>query len=173
MVGRVDRAARREYVEGFNSGTTALTVTVATATPGASWEPLLGTTGPVTSRADGRLTLTIPALGAILLRAGADLPVRPVPAPAVKVGPDRLSELQLVSASLKTADPATVSFALRRAGKAWTRVAVDDSAPYRAFLDPARFRRGEKVQVVAIARGSDGSTAVSPVVVATPRPKKA
>jgi glycosidase len=172
VIGRVDSAARREYVEGFNAGTTALTVTVATATPGASWQPLLGPTGPVTSRADGRLTLTIPALGTVLLRAGADLPVRAVPAPAVKVGPDRLSELRLVSAALKTADPATVSFALRRAGKAWTRIAVDDSAPYRAFLDPVRFRRGEKVQVVAIARGSDGSTAVSPVVVATPRPKK-
>ena len=73
---------------------------------------------------------------------------------------------------MKTADPATVSFALSRAGKAWTRIAVDDSSPYRAFLDPVRFRRGERVQVVAIARGSDGSTAVSPVVVATPRPKQ-
>jgi hypothetical protein len=93
-----------------------------------------------------------------------------VPAPAVKARPDTLSEYFGLTATLKTLDPASVSFATRRAGKAWTRVAVDDGAPYRAFLDPAKFRRGERIEVVAVARGSNGSTAVSPVIVATPRP---
>jgi hypothetical protein len=48
-------------------------------------------------------------------------------------------------------------------------VAVDDSAPYRAFVDPLRFAKREKVDAVAVARGLDGSAAVSPVVTFAPR----
>jgi hypothetical protein len=47
---------------------------------------------------------------------------------------------------------------------------VDDSAPYRAFLDPRSFRKGARVQVVAVARGFDGTTAVSKVLTVKPRP---
>jgi hypothetical protein len=61
--------------------------------------------------------------------------------------------------------PLSVAFALKRAGAgAWTRLAVDDAPPYRAFLDPTRFKKDERVQLVAIARALDGSTAVSAVV---------
>jgi hypothetical protein len=61
--------------------------------------------------------------------------------------------------------PVTVAFALRRAGsKAWQRLDIDDSPPYRAFLDPAKFERNEQVQLVAVARALDGSTAVSAVL---------
>ena len=169
VVSRIDRQARREYLEAFNGTTAAVKVTVQTATPGASWAPLLGATAAVTSGSDGRVTLTIPPLQALLYRAEADLPTRVAPAPAVRVAPDLLSDLVRVSATVKTQDPVTVAFAMRRAGKAWTRIAVDDGAPFRAFLDPTRFRRGERVEVMAIARGSDGSTAVSPVVSATIR----
>jgi hypothetical protein len=169
VVSRIDRAARREYLEAFNASAAAVKVTVQTSTPGATWEPLLGTAAAVTSGADGKLTLTIPPLKALLFRAAADIPSLAVPAPSVKVTADQLSDLVAVTASLKTSDPAVVAFAVRRAGKAWTRIAVDDGAPYRAFLEPSKFRKGEKVDVVAIARGSNGSTAVSPVVSATIR----
>ena len=170
VVSRIDRSARREYVEAFNNGLAPAKVTVTTATPGATWEPLLGATAPVTTGADGRLTLTIPPLRALLVRAGSDLPARAVPAPVVKARPDLLSELFRVTATVETLDPVSVAFAMRRGGKAWTRIAVDDGAPYRAFLEPSRFRKGEKVELVSVARGSNGSVAVSPVVVATPRP---
>ena len=43
-------------------------------------------------------------------------------------------------------------------------MAVDDSPPYRAFLDAAKFKKNEPVRLVAIARALDGSTAVSAVV---------
>ena len=169
VISRIDRSARREYVEAFNNSGAAVKVTVTTATPSASWEPLLGATAPATTGADGRLTLTIPPLEALLFRAGSDLPSRTVPAPVVKAGPDELSELFRVTATVKTLDPSSVAFALRRGGKAWVRIAVDDGAPFRAFLEPSRFRKGEKVELVAVAKGSNGSVAISPVVVATPR----
>ena len=54
---------------------------------------------------------------------------------------------------------------MRRPGaKSWTRVAVDDGAPYRAFLDPRRFKRGEKVAAVAVVRASDGTISTTPVL---------
>jgi hypothetical protein len=54
---------------------------------------------------------------------------------------------------------------VRRAGSpAWIRLDVDDSPPYRAFLDPAKFKKNEQVSLVAVARGPDGSTAVSGVI---------
>jgi hypothetical protein len=46
-------------------------------------------------------------------------------------------------------------------------VGTDASPPYRVFLDPRRYRRGEVLYVVAVARSLDGSTAISPVVTTT------
>jgi hypothetical protein len=59
--------------------------------------------------------------------------------------------------------PVSVTFVVRR-GSTWRRVDTDTSPPYRGFIDPAKFKRNERVQVAAIARGLDGSTAVSALV---------
>ena len=67
-------------------------------------------------------------------------------------------------------EPVSVWFAVRRQGRAWRKVAVDDSAPYRGFVDPLAFAQHERVDAVAVVRGLDGSVAVSPVVTFTPRP---
>jgi hypothetical protein len=64
----------------------------------------------------------------------------------------------------------TVAFALRAPGGGWRRLDVDDSAPYRALLDPRRYRKGARVQVVAVARGFDGATSVSKVLTVKPNP---
>jgi hypothetical protein len=59
--------------------------------------------------------------------------------------------------------PVSVTFVVRR-GSTWRRLDTDTSPPYRGFIDPAKFKRNERVQVAAIARGLDGSTAVSALV---------
>ena len=59
--------------------------------------------------------------------------------------------------------PASVTFAVQRATGGWRRLAADDSPPYRAFLDPAKYKRNELVHLVAVVRGLDGKVAVSPV----------
>jgi hypothetical protein len=46
-------------------------------------------------------------------------------------------------------------------------VGVDGSAPYRVFLDPRRYRRGETLYVLAVARALDGATTRSRVVATT------
>jgi glycosidase len=170
-VSRIDRAARREYVVAFNSGTTTGKFSIATATPSSSWTLLLGSAAPAKSGADGKLAFSVPPLSAVVLRADTDLPKRAAPVPTVRFGTDPLDgTLRVVSAKVATADPVSVTFALRRGAGPWTRIDSDDSPPYRGFLERGRFRKGEKVQLVAIVTGTDGSVAVSPAVRAVPRP---
>ena len=66
--------------------------------------------------------------------------------------------------------PVSVAFAIRRHGGAWQRLAIDDSAPYRAFLDPARFKKHERVDGVAVARGLDGTISSSRLASFVPSP---
>jgi hypothetical protein len=168
VVSRIDRTERREYLVAVNNGTAAETATVPTATPSSSWSVLSGSSAAVKSGADGRLSMSVPPLSALLLRADSTLPSRAAPKPALKVGLDPESgTLFAATATVATADPVSVTFAQRRGSGGWHRVASDDSPPYRAFLEPARYRKGEQVQVVAIVTATNGSVAVSKVVTAT------
>jgi alpha-amylase len=166
VVSRIDPATEIEYVEGFNNGGSAATVTVRTSTAGATWRTLLGPGGTASSTRSGELTLTIPAVGTLLLEAnGTIFPIMHATAPKLRVAPDDLSTMWAATATVSGTAPVSVAFAFLRAGShTWRRLDVDTSPPYRAFLDPAKFRKNERVQVVAIARGLDGSTSVSPVV---------
>ncbi len=165
VVSRIDAAARREYVAAFNSGSAPARITVVTATPSASWAPLFGTATALTSGPDRRLALDLPPASAVLLRAGAELPVSAAPAPVLKVAADDLTSMWRASATVATSQPLSVAFAVRRgAGGDWRRLAVDDSPPYRAFIEPQHYKRGERLSIVAIARSLDGTTTLSPVV---------
>jgi alpha-amylase len=164
-VSRVDAAARREYLALFNNGGAPVTIAVPTSTPDSTWRALFGDAGPMTSDAAGRLTVTVPSADALLLESDQEIPQAPAPTPRLVVRADGLSNLWAVGATVDGSSPLSVAFAVRRAGsKAWKRLDVDDSPPYRAFLDPAKFRKDEQVQLVAVARALDGGTAVSPVV---------
>jgi glycosidase len=168
-VSRVDRAARKEYLVLFNNSTAPAAATVQTATPSSSWTALLGS-ARAASDGSGKLSVTVPPLSALLLEPAAPLPQRKLGPPRLTAAPDSLSTLFALSASLPTLDPASVTFAVRRGGGAWRRIDVDDSPPFRGFLEPARFRKKERVQVVAVARSSSGGVVASRVVTAVPRP---
>ena len=102
------------------------------------------------------------------LVATEDVVAEVTPAGTVRpAGTVAAAVLLLVSDTTAPPDGAgavSVTVAVKRARGGWTRLAADDSPPFRAFLDPLRYRRNELVHLVAVARGLDGSTAVSPVV---------
>jgi glycosidase len=169
-LSRIDAAARREYLAIFNAGRAEAPVALPTSTPLARWTPLLGTSERAESAPDGTLSFAVPPLTAVLFRADADLPARDAERPVVRVAADDLSELWRVTATVPGTAPVSLAFAVRRAGATrWQRLAADDSPPYRAFLDPLRYRRSERIHLVAVVRALDGSTAVSPVVPFTVR----
>ena len=167
VVSRIDTSGRREYVAAFNAANRATTVTTRTATPSSRWTPLLGGSTPA-SNAQGWITFEVGPLGTVLLRADAQVPVRRPARPALRIARDSLTDYWRITATAG-AQPASVSFAVKRGRAAWRLVAADDSPPFRAFLDPTKFSRRERVHLVAVARGLDGTTAVSPVRSFVPR----
>lgn len=168
-VSRIDGNDRREVLAVFNSDTAAATVSVTTSTPSAGWTALLGSAS-VSSDAKGALSVTVPALSTVLLQANAQVPAAAPGAPKVRIARDSLTDFWQLGVA-GTSGPVSVSFAVRREkGKAWVRVGVDDSPPYRAFVSPSTFKKGERVWVVAVARALDGSVAVSPPLGFKPRP---
>lgn len=164
VVSRIDPVARREYLAAFDNGDAPATVTVQTATAGA-WTTLLGPAASPRSDAAGRIALTVPAVGALLLEADRPVFSAPAPRPSLRVGPDGLSNLWAAVATVAGRAPVSVAFAVRRVGSAsWRRLDVDTTPPYRGFLDPAGLKHGTRLDVIAIARALDGSIATSKVV---------
>jgi glycosidase len=163
VVSRLDLVTGHEAVVAFNNGATAATVTVPTATPGAAWTLAFGS-----GAARGNLTLTIPPVSALVAVPGATLPKIAPPRPKLVAGADDLTSLFRLQATATGSAPVSVAFAIRRTGGAWHRLAIDDSAPYRAFVAPASFAKRERVEGVAVARGLDGSVSASPVLTFVP-----
>jgi hypothetical protein len=170
-VSRFDLSSRHEYVAAFNAGTRRATLTVRTSTPGSTWSTLFGASPSVRSTEAGALTVSLDALSAVLVRADSALPEPQRVRPALLVRPDGLTDLVQARATLATTEPVSVAFAVKRGKGAWVRIAADDSPPYRGFLEPRRYRRGERVAVVAVTRWPGGTATVSPVVTAVPRPR--
>ncbi len=167
VVSRIDAATGTELVAAFNNGTSAAKVTVTTATPGTAWSVVDGS-GTAAPGSGATLTLTIPAVSAILARPAGAIPRTRPPAPKLVVKPDEISGYLLLSATV-AGPPVSVAYAVKTATGAWTRVGVDDAAPYRVFVDPLTYPAGRPLSVVAVARGLDGSTSVSRVVTIVPR----
>jgi hypothetical protein len=135
---------------------------VPTATPGAAWSVAFGS-GTVS----GNLTLTIPPVAALVAETSSAMPQTAPGTPSLTAQPDALTDYVALTARVP-GEPVSVWFAIRRKGGAWRKVAVDDSAPYRAFVAPAAFAQRERVDAVAVARGVGGQIAVSPVVTFVP-----
>jgi glycosidase len=150
VVSRIDLTTRREAIVGFNNGNEAASVTVPTA---------IG--APV--------KLLIPPVSAQIITPAAAIPARAPQAPKLNAGSDSLTSYYQLAAAVP-GGPVSVAFAIRRGGGSWERIAIDDSAPYRAFVDPLRFRKHERLEGVAVARGTNGTTAISKVVTFVPNP---
>ncbi|HET7568559.1 MAG TPA: alpha-amylase family glycosyl hydrolase [Gaiellaceae bacterium] len=166
-VSRIDPVSKQEVVAVFDNGTDSASVQVQTATPSSTWTQRLGTPVPFAqprSDATGKLTVPVDANTAVLLTADSAIPDAHAPTPTVKVSGDPLTDFWTVSASVPGTAPVSVAFFVKRRAGGWRRLDVDTSSPYRAFLDPATFKKNEPVQLAAIARALDGTTAASKVV---------
>ncbi|MDP9283393.1 MAG: alpha-amylase family glycosyl hydrolase [Actinomycetota bacterium] len=166
VVSRIDFATGREVVTAFNNRATPAKVTVQTATPGA-WSVDFGT-GSATGGAGTNLTLSIPGVSAVVAVPVGAVPQAAPSKPRLTGRDDDLTSLYRLGATMAGTAPVSVTFAIRRHGGTWQRVAVDDSAPYRGFLEPARFEKHEQVDAVAIARGLNGATSSSQVATVSP-----
>jgi glycosidase len=162
VVSRIDPMTQRETVVGLNAGGIPATVPVQTSTIASDWQPLRGDIGAHSS-GTGKLDVHVDPLVATVLEAKHRVEVGAPPKPQLTVSADPQSSLWAVHAAVETTQPLSVAFGVYRGGR-WTLVANDPEPPYRAFLDPARFKDGEKIDLVAVARSLDGRTAASKVL---------
>ena len=165
VISRLDLATGHEVMTAFNNGTTPATVTVPSASPNATWSIVFGS-----GSASGNLRLTIPPVSAIVAVPSTTIPKAPPPKPTLTAGADDLTAYYRLGVTGLGSSVVSVAFATRRHGGAWQRLAIDDSAPYRAFLDPTRFKKHEMVDGVAVARGLNGTISTSRLASFVPNP---
>lgn len=162
---RVDRKTGAEYVVALNNATTAKTATFATFNAHARFTALYGARGSLRTARDARITLTVPALSAVVYKTDSHLDIsrRPLavtvtaPAPGGVVG-GRAE----ISAELNTDEFAQASFWFRPIGtSAWQRLGTDDSAPYRVFHDVSGYPAGTLLEYRVVVKDAAGRIAAS------------
>ncbi|WP_221402232.1 pullulanase-type alpha-1,6-glucosidase [Actinoplanes lutulentus] len=170
---RIDKAKRQEYVVAVNNATTPQTVTFPTSTSNAKFNGLYGTREASQAGADGKITVTVPALSSVVLKADKSLG-QSTAAPSVTItkpaaGDSVPTRTELVAET--TGDPlATVTFAAQVAGGPWKLVGTADKAPYRVYHDLTGLAGGTEVRYKAVVRDSKGrlASSTSRITVGTP-----
>jgi len=160
---RVERDVQVEHLVALNNAASAATVSVTSLTPGATFIGLYGGHAPVTADAAGVVTLTVPALGAVVLVAdrtvaagdgGTDLTVSaPTPGAAVRGSVP-------VAATVDDVWQET-SFAWRVAGDTtWHALGTAEDTSPRVITDvPADLADGTLVEYRAVSQDAAGNRA--------------
>jgi len=163
---RIDATDRREYLVAFNSGSKSKTVTVLTSTPSSSFSFLLGS-GKATSGADGKITITIPASGTVVLKAAVNLPVV-TSSPKVYLNTSVFTTGQSITltSAVRGTDPGSVTWVAKVGNGSWETIGTDDSADYGMTWDYNLDRQtplvnGDELDIVAIYRNSSGGLSLS------------
>ncbi|WP_341716721.1 pullulanase-type alpha-1,6-glucosidase [Micromonospora sp. FIMYZ51] len=168
---RFDPGNRTEYLVAVNNAATAQTVTVDTWSPGATFTGIHGATARSAAAGDGKLTLTVPPLSAVVHRAGKPVAL-PGAKPAVTItAPDAPPATRAEVTAQVTGDPlATVTMAARVAGGKWTLLGSAHRAPYTVHHDLTGLAAGTRIEYLAAVRDGRGRTATarSTTTVGTP-----
>ncbi|MFF3836789.1 pullulanase-type alpha-1,6-glucosidase [Streptomyces sp. NPDC001930] len=153
---RTDTKTRTEYLVATNSATTAKTVTVPVDS--ADFRALYGSQGAVTAN-NGKVTVTVPALSSLVLKAD-----KPLPAPAVKPSVSLKAPAAGATGTVElTADVSggglnRVVFAAQTGNGRWQTLGTADHAPYKVtqhVTAPA----GTALRYKAVVVDSTGRTA--------------
>ncbi|MFC3500241.1 pullulanase-type alpha-1,6-glucosidase [Micromonospora krabiensis] len=170
---RVAPSERTEYVVAVNNADTPQTVTVDTWSAGTTFTGIYGAAGTTAAAGDGKLTLSVPPLSAVVHRAGRPI-ARPAGAPTITITaptPDTPVATRAAVTAQVTGDPlATVTVAARVAGGPWTLLGSAHHAPYTVHHDLTGLAGGTRIEYKAVARDGRGRTATarSTATVGTP-----
>ncbi len=159
---RIDTRTKTDYTEymvAVNNATEAKTVQLTTESAGRTFRPVYGDTAAATSGDDRTITVTVPALSSVVLKA--DGPVAaPATAPAVTL---KAPEAGATGTVEVTADVTggglnRVVFAAQQGDAKWQVLGTADHAPYKVnhtVTAPA----GTPVRYKAVAVDAKGRTA--------------
>ena len=136
---RVDRGQQREYVVALNNSEQAQTADIPTYIDKRTFELVYGV-GPteVKSGTDRELTLTVPALSAVVYQSAGRIPHSKM-APAITLAaPTPAAESRgrmQVAANVDGSSFYEVTFYAKVGNGEWRPIGTDDTAPYRVFHD--------------------------------------
>ncbi|MBR7743044.1 hypothetical protein KC207_07050 [Phycicoccus sp. BSK3Z-2] len=178
-LSRIDADENVEYVVAVNNADTEQTATFATFQPQRSMlKAVWPASAPKNLKTDveGRVTVTVPPLSAVVYRANSPLrPDKEAPEPVFTAPGDSgiVTGRAEVGVSVPGGDFTQVTFAWRPVGTSeWTPLGTDDNAPYRVFHDVRGLAQGTPVEYRAVARDHDGDLGVTSTsaVVGQPQP---
>ncbi|WP_225074389.1 pullulanase-type alpha-1,6-glucosidase [Streptomyces sp. CoT10] len=158
---RTDARTGAEYVVAFNNAGGARTVTFATGSARMTYRGIHGTEAAVTSGADRRVTVTVPAGSAVVLKAAGALD-RPATKPAVTLTPPAAGATGTVelSADVTGGQLNRVVFAAQTGNGPWKVLGSADHAPYKVTQTLARtVPAGTALRYKAVVVDSAGRTA--------------
>ncbi|WP_189350385.1 pullulanase-type alpha-1,6-glucosidase [Zhihengliuella salsuginis] len=164
---RVDRTEKTEYLVAVNNSTEERSVELTTLTRDASYAPLHGTDTTVASDAAGKATVTVPALGAVVLKADAAVTAQAlapeVGVPAAGAGVEGMTpvavDLDGAEESAEAAGEgwAETSFAWRVAGSTeWAPLGTAEDTTPRVFQDTSALADGTLLEYRAVAVNAAG-----------------
>lgn len=162
---RVDRTAQVEYLVAANNSNAEKTVDVSTLTKGGVFDVVYrsaGSDGPgVTADADGVASVTVPALGAVVLKADRTVSAPDaasaisVAAPAAGAG---VSGIAPVAADVDDDTWQETGFAWRVAGgDEWHALGTAEDTTPRVFHDTAGLADGTLVEYRAVSTDAAGN----------------
>ena len=163
---RIDADDEREYLVATNNSETDQTVTFDTFSERGRFRGLWPAgTADIRSDSEGRVTVTVPALSAVVWRATSDLKhQKHAPAMYFRTpGPgDIVGGRAEVGVSVPMGGFNEVTLAWRLAGTdAWTALGTDDNTPYRVFHDVTGLAKGTLVEYRAVLRDHSGNLSVA------------
>ncbi len=162
---RIDPADGREYLVAVNNSDKTASADFDTYSAQMLYRPVYGTDTAVPSRRDGRVKVSVPAMGVSVWKAerradaGAGAPVLLARAPGS--GAD-FSGRAKISGAVQDDRFAQVTAAWRLAGDTeWTKLGTDDSAPFAVYHDVASLPKGSLVEYRLVAKDLRGRYAVA------------
>ncbi|MFJ6437717.1 pullulanase-type alpha-1,6-glucosidase [Streptomyces sp. NPDC091416] len=129
---RTDPERGNEYVVATNNGTAARTVELSTESAGMDFRTLYGGSGTVRSGAGKKITVTVPALSSIVLRAAKTLTAHAAtPSITLKAPAAGATGTVELTADVDGGSLNRVVFAAQTGNGKWTTLGTADHAPYK------------------------------------------
>ncbi len=173
---RIDAGAQVEYVVATNNSTEAKTATFDTFNASTKFQGIWGGAKQVRTDREGRITVTVPPLSALVWKAAHPLAMAKSAPAAVFLSPTvggTVGGRAHIAVAVPQGGFNQVTFAWRPAGtSAWQRLGTDDNAPYGVYQDVTGLAKGTLVEYRAVLKDHSGnlSVAASSGVVGAPAP---
>ncbi|MFI9174292.1 pullulanase-type alpha-1,6-glucosidase [Streptomyces lincolnensis] len=169
---RTDARAGTEYVVAFNNADEPRTATFATGSANMTFKGIHGGAASVTSDADRKITVTVPAGSAIVLKAAGPL-AAPATKPTITVGAPATGATGTVdiTADVDGGQLNRVVFAAQVGNGGWQTLGSADHAPYRVTQTLGKdVPAGTALRYKAVVIDSTGRTASATASSATGTP---